>query len=395
MRNINYYEKYRKYSDTEYLDEFIRFTSLGGKYLTTHGFNEISKISSIAIIKGLKKTWLELLEEHNLIKKLYDYVTTEFIEFAIKNRKGNMTKFKKTHPYIRIYLLDSIIDTKIIRERAGFIKGNYSGMYNDTLLRDEYLRVKKLINNIPTHTEFAQHSNILTSIYCDYYGIKGQRWDQVLLVLETKKDIVEKFIKERDIRYKEKSIQILKSIHVVKISLEELKIEFKNVFDNHIQEYNTHPTKRMFNETSKYNDITYRKRLKLKWSEIIKFYGYIVKERKIQEKMCLEIFKKVLNTNYIREKTWKWLKNKEGNYLFCDGYFPDYNLVVEFDGIHHRVPISNFGGEERYIKDKIHDNVKECLVKKMGLHFLRIDSRENWRNEDYIKGKLIEVGIMV
>lgn len=82
-----------------YLAEFHRVTKLKGKYLTTFGFNELSCHSSWAIIKKLKKTWKELLIEHDLIDSLYEYAIEEYKAYAYKNQKANSTNFVRLHNY--------------------------------------------------------------------------------------------------------------------------------------------------------------------------------------------------------------------------------------------------------------------------------------------------------
>lgn len=81
----------------------------------------------------------------------------------------------------------------------------------------------------------------------------------------------------------------------------------------------------------------------------------------------------------------------KGAHLFCDGYFEKFNLIVEFDGKHHRVPVANFGGKERFLKDQENDKLKEQLVKEHDINFLRVSSKERWRDLDYLKIKLEQV----
>lgn len=372
-----------------HLAEFKRVTALQGKYLTKKGFDEESTISSLSVISTLKQTWGQLLHEYNLIGALYEYASKEYEHFAYNNGQASSTQFTRNHPYLRQYVFASILDIKKIRRKLGFINENYAGMYNEVLLKRNFEDVKVMIGGIPTITEFNRESKILASIYCDYYGIKGQKWDEVLKIMVENKNELERFLEEREKLYKENSIEALMNGRIQPILDEALEIEFRRVFDMYFEKYGTHPTRRIFNEESIYNDNTYRKRYGITWSNVaIIKYGYNLKERKVNEKIFLEMVKGILETDYEREKTFKWLLGIKGKHLYCDGYFEKFNLIVEFDGKHHRVPVPNFGGIERFLKDQINDEMKEQLVKKNGIKFLRISSKEKWRDTGYLRMKL-------
>ncbi|QTB12958.1 hypothetical protein J2B92_19525 [Lysinibacillus sphaericus] len=375
-----------------YLAEFKRVTALKGKYLTKKGFDEESSISSIAIILTLKRNWEQLLHEHNLIEVLYEYATDEYEKLAYMNGKASSTQFTREHPYLGQYVFSSILDIKKIRRKLGFINENYTGMYNETLLKWNFDNVKSIIGRIPTIGEFNKESKILASIYCDYYGINGQQWDKVLQIMVKDEKELGSFLAKRDNLYKEKSIEALMAGRIPPIPDEDLEREFRRVFDMYIDKYGTHPTKRIFNEESIYNDNTYRKRYGMSWRNIafIK-YGYELKVRNVNEKIFLESVKQVLKSDFESQKTFKWLLGIKGAHLFCDGYFEKFNLIVEFDGKHHRVPVANFGGTERFLKDQENDKLKEQLVKAHDINFLRVSSKERWRDMDYLKLKLERV----
>lgn len=235
------------------------------------------------------------------------------------------------------------------------------------------------------------HSAILASIYCDYYGIKGQLWDEVLKIMINDEELLNVYFMQREKEYKLQSIECLAKGRKEPIPDEVLEREFRRVFDYFFKMYNTHPTKRIFNEVSKFNDNTYRKRYKLKWSEISGKYGYQLEEKNVSEKICLEIAKEILGKDYKRNHTFKWLIGIKGKNLYCDGYFKEENLVIEFDGKQHRVPVANFGGKERFDKDKLNDALKEKLIKENGIKFLRISSKEKWRDKEYLEKRISEV----
>ncbi|MDI7740562.1 hypothetical protein QMK38_00980 [Lysinibacillus fusiformis] len=391
----NYYKnKVKRWRVKDYIDEFQRVTSFGGKYLTTKGFDENAQLSSMSIIKGLNTSWKSLLVKYNKYEELLNYVVKEYIEHALKSGKGDSTAFAKEHPYIGQYIFSSIIDIKLVKKIGGFKNDYYDGQYNDYLLRKHFSEVMESIGKIPSVSEFIRTGKILPSIYCDYYGIKGQLWDEVLKIMIDEKEELDMYFKQREEEYSDKATLSLKKYKdETLIPLTELEHEFKRVFDYYYKTYDTHPTRIMFNKESIYNEITYRKRLRMRWSEVASFYGYEIKERNISEKVFLELIKALTKSNYIRNKTWSWLIGVKGKHLYCDGYFPELNLVVELDGKHHRTPIPNFGGYERYLRDIENDKIKETLVKGKNYNFLRVSTKENWDNADYLKKKLKEVGM--
>lgn len=66
------------------------------------------------------------------------------------------------------------------------------------------------------------------------------------------------------------------------------------------------------------------------------------------------------------------------------------NILIECDGIQHRVPIKHFGGEERYEYQKLNDSIKNkyCFEKPIRLirvsNFNEIDRLSNliYKNKD-------------
>lgn len=80
---------------------------------------------------------------------------------------------------------------------------------------------------------------------------------------------------------------------------------------------------------------------------------------------------KTKNINFIRQKSFddcKGLKNK----LLFDFYLPDYNICIEYDGIHHFKPIEYFGGVTTYLKTVECDKIKNEYCKNKGIRLIRI-----------------------
>lgn len=112
-------------------------------------------------------------------------------------------------------------------------------------------------------------------------------------------------------------------------------------------------------------------------------------------KYCLYSFSKLLNTNYELEKTFDWLINPETNTkLRIDGYFEDYKLAIEYDGMQHYHHITfydpNYNDFKR--RQKL-DKLKDKLIKENGITLIRVRYDEPL-TEEYLRQKLIDANIV-
>ena len=113
------------------------------------------------------------------------------------------------------------------------------------------------------------------------------------------------------------------------------------------------------------------------------------------EKLLLDKIAEILDTYYIPQATFKWLINNEGYGLSIDGYFEEYDLMVEADGQQHRVPMGYFGGKEKLTKQIKNDKTKNKIVRENGYSMLRVYIEDDWSNEDYLIDRLQEIGIKI
>lgn len=88
-----------------------------------------------------------------------------------------------------------------------------------------------------------------------------------------------------------------------------------------------------------------------------------------QETEVVEIFEDY-GLEYEYEKTWYGCRDQR--VLPFDFYVPQYNLVVECDGIQHFEAQTHFGGEAGYRLQKKHDKIKDDYCKKEGIDIIRI-----------------------
>jgi very-short-patch-repair endonuclease len=94
---------------------------------------------------------------------------------------------------------------------------------------------------------------------------------------------------------------------------------------------------------------------------------------------CLEskgelMIAKLLNTLEIQFVRQKKFDDCRG---FCktlkfDFYLPEFNAVIEYDGLQHYEPVKRFGGEEKFKTQKIYDEIKNKYCKDNGIKMIRI-----------------------
>lgn len=76
------------------------------------------------------------------------------------------------------------------------------------------------------------------------------------------------------------------------------------------------------------------------------------------------------NVKYIRE-----FKFPEYMLLRYDFYLPDKNLIIEFHGEQHYIPIDYFGGEEALRQTQFRDNFKRSLAREHGIRVIEFNYR--------------------
>ena len=74
---------------------------------------------------------------------------------------------------------------------------------------------------------------------------------------------------------------------------------------------------------------------------------------------------------YVRQKKFTTCRNK--NPLPFDFYLPQFNILIEYDGRQHFVPVKRFGGEEGLKRILYHDMIKTKWAKENGIKLFRFD----------------------
>ena len=79
--------------------------------------------------------------------------------------------------------------------------------------------------------------------------------------------------------------------------------------------------------------------------------------------------------------------------LSYDFYLNDYNTCIEYNGEQHYRPVNIFGGEKRFKKQLLHDNLKRqyCEINNINLIIVPYWEKENIEN--FLMGEFKKINI--
>ena len=387
----NYYENSLKPKQQDKQEEYKSyFEELISKnnspqYLTTKGFNTISKYNTYVYCNSFNISWLDWLKKYNKYNKLVNYILEEYSCFYDTTNSQDLKKFSRLHKFITIDILTSI-GLDFIRDKCGVEKLRH----NDEYYKINFDNIVDSIGHIPLYHEFENLSLIAIESYSSRFKLKGKVYDSIVKMY-TSKDQFKEYEKSQQL-HKSEVGKSTSTMNKDIISLEDLECEFRKVFDQCFSETNKYPSRRLFSKLSKYDDKTYRKKLNIGWSDVCKNYGYPTQRgTSIFENYVLKHMSKILNEDYISQKTFPWLKSINDSNLFCDGYFVMHNLIVEVDGRQHRKSSAKFGGEKNFKIQQANDAIKDKLIPRHGITLLRIADNTNWHDIKYLKARLEDV----
>ena len=113
------------------------------------------------------------------------------------------------------------------------------------------------------------------------------------------------------------------------------------------------------------------------------------------------IIQNILEDNNIKYiKQFCFIDCKDKAPLSFDFYLPNYNILIEFDGIQHYEPV-NFGGiddvraKENFILTQKHDEIKNCYCKNNNIDLIRIPYWEKKNIKEYLKNSLTNLNINI
>ena len=309
------------------------------------------------------------------LKHAYEFLGIEDEFYG--QRKNKELKFSEFCRWHKITTRSLIID-EVFDERKTLYHPQKTYTLDD--LRDNFISMYNMFGRVPTYNEFDDNSPISINTYASKLGLRGTVYDAVIEMYLSKEE-KDKY-RESMNEYRRELGRTKGAKKFAKYSDSEVENNFRNVFDYYHQKYNSYPTRKIFNSVTKIDESVYRNRYKMKWSELCEYYGYKSTVRFKAERLALEMCKDILGCDYIPQKTFSWLINDRRHHLFCDGYFEDLGLVVEFDGAAHRVPVKIYGGQKTTNRQKYNDMVKDKLLNEHGISVIRIDSRLNWYTEE-------------
>lgn len=369
--------------DKNLSDNFFIVTQENGFTLTSIGFNEVSKYNVQSYTNHFKTNWFNVLKMYEKDKKLIDYINSEFVISECKTLKQLII----SHKYINKPLIDMIGGKNISKFTDISVF-----RYTKEDLSNNFINIKNRLKRVPLYIEFRNMSKITIHTYVKQFNLPNQKYENIVKLFVTE----EEFQQYKKYRLKTKS-----SIGKVTGGLsrkhtdEDLEKEFKHVFDFFKNEFGIYPGQKMFKKLSLIDESTYRGRFNKSFTEIAKMYGYEIKTKQFKcEKITLDLIAKILNTTYKSQKTWDWLIGAGDAHMFCDGYYADYNLVVEFDGEQHSRPVKDFGGEKSFKRLQENDELKNKLLPEHGIKIIRINYDEPFYDKEYLKQVLINNNII-
>ena len=255
--------------------------------------------------------------------------------------------------------------------------------YNECDLENNFNALKIKYKQVPLFNEFKLDTNISINTYTHRLNLKGKVYDEIVRHYVTQEEY-DAYIQRK--RLHKTSVGKLTGSMSKIYSDDMFETNLRYIFDLYMSKYTKYPSRRLFDSISPIDSSQYRKRYNKSWTEICNTYGYDIKDRNIEETICLNMCAEIFNSKYKSQQTWDWLIGVGGKNMFCDGYFDDLGLNIEFDGSSHRIAISKFGGKEKLIRTKENDKLKDELLGQHGIKAIRIDSRLKWyKKEELIK----------
>lgn len=106
---------------------------------------------------------------------------------------------------------------------------------------------------------------------------------------------------------------------------------------------------------------------------------------------ALDVIEQVLNEKAVRDRRYNWMKSPKGYSLEIDGYYPQHNLAVEFQGQHHYKKSFLGYGDLQYQQQC--DQIKREAIAAKGIIFLEVKYDEPL-TEEHLSTRLEELGVL-
>lgn len=103
----------------------------------------------------------------------------------------------------------------------------------------------------------------------------------------------------------------------------------------------------------------------------------------------LDIFSEILKEKPIKEWTCKDLRNPEDtNNLYVDGYYPEHNLIVEYDGQQHYEYVEFLHKSyDKFERTQMLDKHKDTIIKDLGINLIRI-RYDDPKTKEFVMNKI-------
>lgn len=368
----------------ELKENFLKL-DLTGLDLLPGRFSSKSVHSHFSYQRNYRMKWIDVLKYFNKDKELIDSLVKGFITYYETTGLRSISGYAKSLGSSQVFF-DSL-DHEAFRNAIGAV----NHIHVEENYKKNFDEVREELGYIPLYPEFRKISKITTGTYAVHLGLKGIIYDNIVKEYASEEDF-----NEYKIRQQESKATIGRENHQgFRYTDEDLELEFRRVFDDSLSKTNKNPSRKVFNQLSKYDDSVYRHRFKTSYGEIVEMYGYqFDATNNKSERLVISTVAEILDDEAIPQKTFEWLKSDKNYLLRCDGYYPKYNLVVEFDGRQHYEAIEEWGGAKGFESVKANDLKKDSLLPQHGIKIVRISCYDPFWEKDFIKSKLIESGIL-
>lgn len=109
------------------------------------------------------------------------------------------------------------------------------------------------------------------------------------------------------------------------------------------------------------------------------------------ERELKEIFDE-LNVRYMKEVKFDKCKSPKGKHLRFDFFLPDYNLLIEYQGVHHYKPINKYYRAQIVHRKTVeHDKLKIQFCDKHNIPLLQIPYWEREKIREIVLGRIGEL----
>jgi len=129
-------------------------------------------------------------------------------------------------------------------------------------------------------------------------------------------------------------------------------------------------------------------------------HGLETFHRRIRQTLCLDAVAKALGVaSFVQEwETMRFTNPKTGRRFRFDGYYEDWNLIVEFHGHQHWQFPNAYMLDESYRplweESCWRDQEKVRLATEAGIHYLVVREDEPFTDPVYLAGRLVQMGVL-